>query len=188
MLLSYPRALQAASARLQRKQLGRQVNPIDLNRGQSCNALNAPASYQIYGIKSAGEAPEARPALLRWWDAYPSVISAPTPISSDKVADFLRDPTKTGSDYAVIDVRRNDHAVRPMFRYNLPVFCSEGGIKNIQGGHIRGSYQWPAQTFYDDLPGFFEKFGNTEQVIFYCGSSSGRGPRCAGWYVGVYAR
>ena len=121
MLLSYPRALQAASARLQRKQLGRQVNPIDLNRGQSCNALNAPASYQIYGIKSAGEAPEARPALLRWWDAYPSVISAPTPISSDKVADFLRDPTKTGSDYAVIDVRRNDHAVRPMFRCNLPL-------------------------------------------------------------------
>ncbi|KAF6763818.1 arsenite S-adenosylmethyltransferase [Ephemerocybe angulata] len=46
----------------------------------------------------------------------------------------------------------------------------------IDGGH------WPAQTFYDDLPAFFEKHKNTEQVIFYCQSSNGRGPRSAGWY------
>ena len=50
-----------------------------------------------------------------------------------------------------------------------------------QGGHVRGSYQWPAQTFFDDLDGFYEKFKDVEKVIFYCASSNGRGPRCAGW-------
>jgi len=60
----------------------------------------------------------------------------------------------------VIDVRRNDHG----------------------GGHVRGSHQCPAQTFYDDLPAFYERFGHTKRVAFYCGSSAGRGPRCAGWY------
>ncbi|KAI5993414.1 hypothetical protein EDC04DRAFT_2806131 [Pisolithus marmoratus] len=62
-------------------------------------------------------------------------------------------------DYVVIDVRRKDHA----------------------GGHVRGSVQCPAQTFYDDLPSFYKRFGEKKQVIFYCGSSNGRGPRCARW-------
>ena len=50
-----------------------------------------------------------------------------------------------------------------------------------QGGHVRGSYQWPAQTFFDDLDRFYETFKDVEKVIFYCASSNGRGPRCAGW-------
>src|ERR1700722_10287099 len=52
---------------------------------------------------------------------------------------------------------------------------------NAQGGHVRDSFQYPAQTFYDDLPSFVERFGNVRRVIFYCSSSKGRGPRCAGW-------
>ncbi|KAJ8474160.1 hypothetical protein ONZ45_g16047 [Pleurotus djamor] len=55
-------------------------------------------------------------------------------------------------------------------------------IAIIDGHCVKGSHQWPAQTFYNDLPAFYEKFRDTKQVIFYCGSSSGRGPRCAGWY------
>lgn len=30
---------------------------------------------------------------------------------------------------------------------------------------------------------FYEKFKGTPKVIFYCQSSNGRGPRCAGWCV-----
>ena len=81
-------------------------------------------------------------------------------------------------DYAVIDVRRNDHGVHWFlffFRFVVGSLC-------IQGGHVRGSSQVPAQTFHDDLVQFFDKYGQTKHVIFYCTRSRGRGPRCAGWY------
>ncbi|RDB15985.1 putative arsenite methyltransferase [Hypsizygus marmoreus] len=120
------------------------------------------ASYQISAVKSNASNAENAPTspLLRWWDAYPTVKSTPSLISQDELADLVRSETGSQSDFAVIDVRRNDHA----------------------GGHVRGSDNWHAQTFYDDLPAFFEKYRNTSRVTFYCGSSSGRGPRCAGWY------
>jgi len=121
-------------------------------------AVGAP--YQIYALKpgtSTGKQPDV---LLRWWDAFPIIASAPPGISAEEVVALIRSPSAPKPDYVVIDVRRNDH----------------------QGGHVRGSEQWPAQTFHDDLPEFFGKHKNTEKVIFYCGSSQGRGPRCAGWY------
>ncbi|KAG6908318.1 hypothetical protein DXG01_005294 [Tephrocybe rancida] len=119
------------------------------------------ASYQITAIKTDVAPRDARPAsvLLRWWDAYPKVKSTPGLVTIEELeALMLGSPTP--GEFAVIDVRRDDRV----------------------GGHVRGSENWHAQTFYDDLPEFFEKHGNTNCVIFYCGSSSGRGPRCAGWY------
>ena len=102
-------------------------------------------------------------------------------MSNQEVAELIRHSSQ--SEYAVIDVRRNDHAVSHfdsvpalvviIFIYFLIFYW--------QGGHVRGSYQWPAQTFFDDLDGFYEKFKDVEKVIFYCASSNGRGPRCAGW-------
>lgn len=123
------------------------------------------ASYQIYALKDDNPKPSVNlkkeeTALKSLWLAYPKAQSSPKIIHVDEVAQLIRDNTKTVADYAVIDVRKNDHG----------------------GGHVRGSYQYYAETFYDELPSFFEKFGNTKQVIFYCGSSKGRGPRCAGWY------
>jgi arsenical-resistance protein 2 len=41
----------------------------------------------------------------------------------------------------------------------------------------------PAQTFYLSLPTLLPILRSIPTVIFYCGSSSGRGPRCAGWYA-----
>ncbi|KAF8656406.1 hypothetical protein AX16_002551 [Volvariella volvacea WC 439] len=122
------------------------------------------AAYDIFAIKSAEDKAEINPVpLLRWWDAYPTVKSSVGFVTSDELASLMRDSSKTRQ-YAVIDVRRNDHG----------------------GGHVRGSHQWAAQTFYDNLPEFYQRFKNTEQVIFYCGSSNGRGPRCAGWWVCRY--
>lgn len=92
-----------------------------------------------------------------WWDAYPAFKSSAPLFTVEDLAELLR---AKAENVAVIDVRRNDHA----------------------GGHVRGSSQWHAQTFYDNLPKFFEQHHNTEKVVFYCGSSMGRGPRCAGWY------
>lgn len=93
-----------------------------------------------------------------WWDAYPVAQSSAPPITVQELASMMQDTAR--NDYAVIDVRRNDHS----------------------GGHVRGSSQVPAQTFHDNLPQFFEEYGQKEYVIFYCTSSRGRGPRCAGWY------
>jgi hypothetical protein len=56
----------------------------------------------------------------------------------------------------------------------------------LKGGHVRGSDNWVAQTFYDDLPAFYEKYKDTPKVIFYCSSSNGRAPRSAGWYLVLY--
>ncbi|KAF8626489.1 hypothetical protein AX17_006545 [Amanita inopinata Kibby_2008] len=121
------------------------------------------ASYQIRALKSGDVSTDTKPlpdVLLRHWDAFPTVKASPPPLTAEEVLSLIRDPSSSSTDYAVVDVRRNDHA----------------------GGHVRGSHQCPAQTFHNDLPQFFDKFKNTEKVIFYCGSSNGRGPRCAGWY------
>ncbi|KAF5356906.1 hypothetical protein D9756_006872 [Leucocoprinus leucothites] len=119
------------------------------------------SSYQISARRPREPAVPVSPTVLKnWWYAYPEVRSTPDAFTAEEVAAFIRDPTKTSKDFTVIDVRRNDHA----------------------GGHVRGSLQCPAQSFYDDAPGYFEKFKDSENVIFYCQSSNGRGPRCAGWY------
>ncbi|KAG6833283.1 hypothetical protein H0H87_009458 [Tephrocybe sp. NHM501043] len=119
-------------------------------------------SYQITAIKALDASlVECDPAsvLLRWWDAYPKVKSTPGSISREELASHMLGESKLGQ-IAVIDVRRDDRV----------------------GGHVRGSENWHAQTFYDELPLFLESHQNMDRVIFYCGSSSGRGPRCAGWY------
>ncbi|KAG1775513.1 S-adenosyl-L-methionine-dependent methyltransferase [Suillus placidus] len=114
------------------------------------------ASYQIYAKKLSsdnGAADKSPPALDRWWDAYPK-----DHLTSGEVASLLRDPNR--SDYAIIDVRENDRV----------------------GGHVLGSVQWRADSFAGSLDRFYDEYGKTKQVIFYCGSSKGRGSRCAAWY------
>ncbi|KAF8431079.1 S-adenosyl-L-methionine-dependent methyltransferase [Boletus edulis BED1] len=120
-------------------------------------------SYHIYATKAnSSAATNSAPAsaLKNWWDAYPVPASSASSLECAEVADLIKNPGFEKKDFVVVDVRRNDHA----------------------GGHVRGSIQQPAQTFYDDLPMFYEQHKETKQVIFYCGSSRGRGPRCAKWY------
>jgi arsenite methyltransferase len=120
------------------------------------------ASYQIYAIKpilAQGDPTQSLPEpLLRWWDAYPKPRSEVAQISPEEVAALLRSPAADSC--AVIDVRRDDFI----------------------GGHVRGCFQHPAQTFYDELPVFYAEFHNKGKLIFYCQSSEGRATRCAGWY------
>jgi len=128
--------------------------------------LNALAkSYQIYATKTenatdtvANSTPKS--ALKNWWDAYPAPASSVGNVECGAVADLIRNPELGREDFIVVDVRRDDHG----------------------GGHVRGSIQQPAQTFYDDLPHFYEAHRGAKQAIFYCGSSNGRAPRCAKWY------
>ena len=43
----------------------------------------------------------------------------------------------------------------------------------------------PAHSFYPTRMALVELLRNVPLVIFYCSSSNGRGPRCAGWYQDV---
>ena len=63
----------------------------------------------------------------------------------------------------IIDVRRTDY----------------------EGGSIRGSLNIPAQGFWWNRGMLYELAykADMEWVVFTCGSSSGRGPRCAAWFL-----
>ncbi|KAJ9619885.1 hypothetical protein H2203_008159 [Taxawa tesnikishii (nom. ined.)] len=63
----------------------------------------------------------------------------------------------------IIDVRRTDY----------------------EGGAIRGSLNIPAQGFWWNRGILYELAykADVEWVVFTCGSSNGRGPRCAGWFL-----
>lgn len=56
---------------------------------------------------------------------------------------------------------------------------------DYEGGAIRGSINIPAQGFWWNRGVLFELAykADVEWVVFTCGSSSGRAPRCAAWFL-----
>ncbi|KAL2760981.1 hypothetical protein ACRALDRAFT_1073400 [Sodiomyces alcalophilus JCM 7366] len=108
------------------------------------------------GAPAAPEAP--------WHAAYPTPkTSEPASLTREEVLGLLkrRGQNLTSNDFVIVDVRRNDH----------------------QGGTVRGSINLPAQSLYPSIPTLYALFkaAGVKQVIFYCGSSAGRGTRAAGW-------
>ncbi|KAF2028415.1 hypothetical protein EK21DRAFT_101874 [Setomelanomma holmii] len=65
--------------------------------------------------------------------------------------------------FVLVDLRRNGH----------------------EGGTIRGSINLPAQTLYPTIPTLYALFkdAGVHKVIWYCGSSKGRGTCAAGWFA-----
>ncbi|GAA5899190.1 hypothetical protein JCM6882_009279 [Rhodosporidiobolus microsporus] len=63
-------------------------------------------------------------------------------------------------DWVVVDVRRTD----------------------FEDAFIKGAINLPAHSFYPTLASLLPILSRYPSVIFHCQSSSGRGPRCAGWY------
>ncbi|ETN41556.1 uncharacterized protein HMPREF1541_03492 [Cyphellophora europaea CBS 101466] len=86
-------------------------------------------------------------------------------VEKEDVLALLKDGKEPGSrgGFLLVDVRRNDH----------------------EGGTIKGSINLPAQTLYHSLGTLLRlcQAAGVKEVAFYCGSSSGRGPRCAGWFA-----
>jgi len=103
-------------------------------------------------------------------------------MTAEEIIALKKDPAAS-TEFAVIDVRRGDHGVCILLLATRALIFLKLEPFRLKGGHIRGSDNWAAQTFYDDLPAFYEKYKDTTRVIFYCSKSNGRGPRCAGWYV-----
>ncbi|KAI0875600.1 Rhodanese-like domain-containing protein [Hypoxylon argillaceum] len=97
-----------------------------------------------------------------WHAAFPvPKTTEPASFTREEVSDKLR----TGGisrDFILVDVRRNDY----------------------EGGTIRGAINLPAQTLFPTIPALYQLFKNASirQIIWYCGSSRGRGTRAAGWF------
>lgn len=99
------------------------VSPIVPTHTTSRTHLTFTASYQIYALKPNSTQHDSTRAttiadqpnpLLNWWDAYPKPTSTDSlpRISIEDVAAVMRNPdSRAMQDYAIIDVRRNDHAV-----------------------------------------------------------------------------
>jgi len=98
-----------------------------------------------------------------WHEAYPAPRNkSPLTIQRpDLLREFQRGQ-RPGVDFLLVDLRRNDH----------------------EGGTIKGSINLPAQSLYPSLPTLLDlcQAAGVKQVIWYCGSSRGRGNRAAGWF------
>ncbi|KAJ5809989.1 Rhodanese-like domain-containing protein [Penicillium pulvis] len=106
----------------------------------------------------------AAPACLPWHAAYPAPRTVASSISRLELLGWMKEGKKVGKDYILIDLRRTD----------------------FEGGTIRGSLNLPAQSLYPTIPTLYSVFSQARvsKVIWYCGSSRGRGTRAAGWFAG----
>ncbi|KAI9882353.1 MAG: hypothetical protein M1823_005896 [Watsoniomyces obsoletus] len=99
-----------------------------------------------------------------WHAAYPAPSNPDPPsITAAELLERMQQGQQPGKDFVLVDLRRNDH----------------------EGGTIRGSINLPAQSLYPTIPTLYELFAQAgvKEIIFYCTSSRGRGPRGAGWFV-----
>ncbi|KAK0749856.1 arsenate reductase [Schizothecium vesticola] len=96
-----------------------------------------------------------------WYSAYPAVKGDVKGLSRDAVLELLH-TEGAGTAFVLVDVRRADH----------------------EGGTIRGSINLPAQSLFPTIPTLYALFkaAGAKKVIWYCGSSKGRGTRAAGWF------
>ncbi|KAI9792099.1 MAG: hypothetical protein M1816_003081 [Peltula sp. TS41687] len=95
-----------------------------------------------------------------WHAAYPAPSNPDPPgLSRSQLLQGIRQGRK---DFVLVDLRRTDH----------------------EGGSIRGSINLPAQSLYPSIRTLYDlvSAAGVEHVVFYCGSSRGRGPRAAGWF------
>ncbi|KIW36629.1 uncharacterized protein PV06_11142 [Exophiala oligosperma] len=101
--------------------------------------------------------------LPAWHEAYPPPRNqSPTVVTRQKLLQWFRGGKTPGVDFLLVDLRRTDN----------------------EGGTIKGSINLPAQSLYFSLPTLLNlcQCAGVRTVIWYCGSSRGRGTRAAGWF------
>ncbi|EON68279.1 hypothetical protein W97_07537 [Coniosporium apollinis CBS 100218] len=98
-----------------------------------------------------------------WYAAYPAARNKnPSTLSRVDLLASIKEGKKPGKDFVLVDLRRTDY----------------------EGGTIRGSINLPAQSLYPTIPTLYTLFKEAKvgTVIWYCGSSRGRGNRAAAWF------
>ncbi|OJD19918.1 hypothetical protein AJ78_00112 [Emergomyces pasteurianus Ep9510] len=100
-----------------------------------------------------------------WHEAFPAPKTKAAGISRSEVLGWLKDaPKKTAAvDFVLVDLRKADH----------------------EGGTISTSINLPAQSLYPSIATLYAIFkqAGVKKVIWYCGSSLGRGTRASGWFA-----
>ncbi|KAK6540209.1 hypothetical protein TWF694_009026 [Orbilia ellipsospora] len=100
-----------------------------------------------------------------WHSAFPSPRnSKPESKTREELLRMLKNsPISEKRDFVIVDVRRTDY----------------------EGGSVKGSINLPAQTLYPTIPTLYQIFkaAGVKELIWYCGSCGGRGPRAAGWFA-----
>ncbi|POR31639.1 Uncharacterized protein TPAR_08136 [Tolypocladium paradoxum] len=100
-----------------------------------------------------------------WWASFPEPKAPCHRLEAADVMQLLESHASLGPhgdrSFLLVDVRRTDW----------------------EGGTVATSINLPAHTLYQTRPVIYQlcKQAGIKTIIFYCGSSSGRGPRCAGW-------
>ncbi|KAK3328793.1 Rhodanese-like domain-containing protein [Apodospora peruviana] len=97
-----------------------------------------------------------------WWAAFPLPKSTVVKISPAEVLELLeQQDQEKPHDFLIVDARRSD--------------CT--------GGTVTSALNLPAHSFYPTRKMLYDlcKQAGIKKIIFYCGSSNGRGPRCAAW-------
>ncbi|KAI7344741.1 hypothetical protein KC331_g2486 [Hortaea werneckii] len=97
-----------------------------------------------------------------WYAAYPEARSTPTPISRAELLNLLKRSSQV-TNLVLVDLRRTD----------------------FEGGTITGSINLPAQSLYPTIPALYDIFhaAGARRVVWFCGSSRGRGNRAAAWFA-----
>ncbi|GAA5829723.1 hypothetical protein JCM3766R1_001279 [Sporobolomyces carnicolor] len=109
--------------------------------------------------------PTPKTEELPWHAAFPvprSSLSTATLASIPvyRLREMMEEQKDVQRDFLVVDVRRTD----------------------FEDAFIQGAVNLPAHSFYPTLDSLVPILSSYKQVIFHCQSSSGRGPRTAGWY------
>jgi len=107
-----------------------------------------------------------------WHAAYPAPRNAsPSSISRAELLQDFRDGKKVGKEFILVDLRRNDHEVRPELS-STPILCSM--LIATKGGTIQGSLNLPAQSLYPSIPTLYAVLSaaKIEVVIWYCGQQT----------------
>lgn len=123
----------------------------------------ASVSRTMSSMQDNQTAPEAP-----WHAAYPAPKSEAVGIFQSDLLAMLEDGKEPGKDYILVDLRRNDHAVRWTQADRL-----SGSDISLQGGTIAGSINLPAQNLYPSIPTLYTliKAAGVSQVIWHCGKS-----------------
>lgn len=98
-----------------------------------------------------------------WYAAFPTAKTTAPSVSRSEVLGWLQDDTRGTVDFVLVDLRRTDY----------------------EGGTILGSINLPAQSLYPTIPTLYTIFkqAGVAKVVWYCGSSGGRGNRAAAWFA-----
>ncbi|KAF2802898.1 uncharacterized protein BDZ99DRAFT_503598 [Mytilinidion resinicola] len=98
-----------------------------------------------------------------WHAAYPAPKTTAAVITRETLLSWMLEGKLAGKDFVLVDLRRTD----------------------FEGGTIRGSINLPTQSLYSTIPSLYALLSTAtiRTVIWYCGSSRGRGNRAAGWFA-----